>query len=308
MKLKSIYAKFISVLLVMAIMISAAAPSAFAATILSKADRDAYRITACDEIVRVAREQIGFYENNINKFTTWYYGYETDAYWCSIFVSWCADQIGAIGTSVPKRSACSSMKNWFELRGEYYSVDSDYVPKKGDIVFINTEVDGTDAIHHVEIVTENGFFGGEKNPKVKCIGGNTSDLNFKGSEYVTEKTRPVNGTRAQIVGYAHPSYEKSMGVMGSVNTFAEKTRLPFFKLLQSKLISMIYNMEVLWDNFTTSVEMSVQKSNENFRNSCAAIEEKFNVFRVKSDNVADEVEENPEKTSLAAAEETTQPA
>lgn len=305
MKFKSIYVKLISVLLAMAMIITAAAPSAFAATILSKTDRDAYSVTAREEIVRIAREQIGFYEGNINKFTTWYYGYETDAYWCSIFVSWCADQIGAIGTSVPKRSACSSMRNWFEMRGEYYPVDSDYVPKKGDIVFINTEVDGTDDIHHVEIITENGFIGSENARKIKCIGGNTSDLNFNGSEYVTEKTRPLNGTRAQIVGYATPSYEKSMGLMGSVNTFAEKTRLPFFKLLQSKLISMIYNMEVLWDNFTTSIEMSVQKSNENFRNSVAAIDERFNSIKANIETAPDKSEENIEEADTEAVEETT---
>lgn len=41
-----------------------------------------------DEIVNVARSKIGYYPSNINEFTTWYYGVETDAYWCSIFVSW----------------------------------------------------------------------------------------------------------------------------------------------------------------------------------------------------------------------------
>lgn len=302
MKFKSVYVRFISVLLAMAMIISAAAPSAFAATILSKTDRETYSATTRDEIVRIAREQIGFYEGNINKFTTWYYGYETDAYWCSIFVSWCADQVGAIGTSVPKRSACSSMRNWFEMRGEYYPVDSDYVPRKGDIVFINTEVDGTDDIHHVEIITENGFFGSGESRKIKCIGGNTSDLNFNGSEYVTEKTRALNGTRAQIVGYANPSYEKSMGLMGSVNTFAEKTRLPFFKMLQSKFISMIYNMEVLWDNFTTSVEMSIQKSNENFNNSIASVNEKFNSIKVNNNDAEEEIPETTEESSTEPVE------
>ena len=192
------------------------------------------------------------------------------------------------------------MRTWFEMRGEYYPVDSDYVPKKGDIVFINTEVDGTDDIHHVEIITENGFFGSENARKIKCIGGNTSDLNFNGSEYVTEKTRALNGTRAQIVGYANPSYAKSMGLMGSINTFAEKTRLPFFKLLQSKFISLIGNMEVLWNNFTTSVEMSVQKSNENFKKSMNEINEKLNVFKVKNEAEAEETVETTEPVEAAS--------
>ncbi len=290
MKTKNISSRLTAVILTVIITFSAVFSTASAATILSKKDRDEYRLTACDRIVDVAREQIGFYESNVNKFTTWYFGYETDAYWCSIFVSWCADQIGAIDTAVPKRSACGSMRNWFELRGEYYPVKSDYVPQKGDIIFINTEVDGTDDIHHVEIVTESGFLGSESNPKVKCIGGNTSDLNYNGSEYVTEKVRPVNGSRAQVVGYAHPSYEKSMGVRGKVNTFSEKTKLPFFKLLQSKLISLLYNMEILWDNFTMSVEMSVQRSNENLKNAFTAVNERFDYIKIKPDEVQAESE------------------
>lgn len=301
MKSRGILSKFVSVLLVMTLIFSVSAPSAFAATILSKADRDEYVAKTCDEIVRIAREQIGFYEGNINKFTTWYYGYETDAYWCSIFVSWCADQVGASGTAVPKRSACGSMKDWFDRRGEFYPVDSDYVPKKGDIVFINTEVDGSDNIHHVEIITENGFFDAENNPKIKCIGGNTSNLNFEGSEYVTEKTRPINGTRAQIVGYAHPSYAKSMGLVGSIRTFNSRNSLPFMKNMESKYISLIYNLEVFWKNLITSIELSMQKSNENFRNTCAEIEARFDSITIKKDDVSEEETELiPEETTIAS--------
>lgn len=308
MNCKSSVTKFLALILAFTLIITASSTSAFAATILSKADREAYTVAASDEIVRIAREQIGFYEDNTNKFTTWYYGYETDAYWCSIFVSWCADQIGAVGTSVPKRSACSSMRNWFEMRGDYYPVDSDYVPKKGDIVFINTEVDGTDAVHHVEIITENGFFGKESNPTIKCIGGNTSDLNFNGSEYVTEKTRPLNGSRAQIVGYAHPKYAKSMGLIGKANAFSEKTKLPFIKLIESKLISLLYSMEVAWKNFTTSVEMSIQQSNENFRKTCADIEASFNSIGKKKNDASNDVSQLDEETPLPTMIETTQPA
>ncbi len=297
MNRKNLCVKALAVILSLAMIIAAAIPGASAASILSKTDREEFKVNICNEIVDVARSQIGFYEGNINKFTTWYYGYETDAYWCSIFVSWCAGQVGAANTAVPKRSACSSMKNWFELRGEYYPVDSDYVPQKGDIVFINTEVDGTDNIHHVEIITENGFFGSEKNRKIKCIGGNTSDLNFNGSEYVTEKTRPLNGTRAQIVGYANPSYEKCMGLTKDINTFSNEKTPAFFRSLHSKMISMIYHMEVLWNNFTAMVQVS----NENFVNACNSVGQNLNGFMSGTDN-AEEVQETtaPEETTAEA--------
>ncbi|MBR4858417.1 MAG: CHAP domain-containing protein [Clostridia bacterium] len=202
-----------------------------------------------DEIVNVARSKIGYYPSNINEFTTWYYGVETDAYWCSIFVSWCAAQVGAIGTAVPKRASCDTMRQWFINKGEYYPATSDYVPQRGDIVFINTAVDGTDDVHHVEIVTESGFFDANKNPKVKCIGGNTSDINYNGSEYVTEKTRPVNSSRATLVGYAHPSYEDSEGLMGSLYTLADKLNPSFVTYIFSKIISILPKLQIIADIF-----------------------------------------------------------
>lgn len=306
MKFKSAFVRIISVMLSAAMIFAVASPSSFAAgNFFSETEKEAARIAMCDEIVEVARAEIGFYESNVNKFTTWYYGYETDAYWCSIFVSWCAGQVGAVDTAVPKRSACSSMRNWFELRGEYYPADSDYVPQKGDIVFINTEVDGTDDVHHVEIVTENGFVGNESDPKIKCIGGNTSDLNYNGSEYVTEKTRPLNSSRAQIVGYAHPSYEKCRGITREVNSFTDKNTPAFLKSVQSKFISLIYKMEVLWNNFITLVNSQVQKTNENFNKACASIEENINGFKI-GNNGAEEPATVPEEESSVSEETTTQ--
>lgn len=207
------------------------------------------KLPITDEIVNVARAKIGYYPSNINEFTTWYYGRETDAYWCSIFVSWCAAQAGAIGTAVPKRASCDAMRQWFINRGEYYPATSDYIPQRGDIVFINTAVDGTDDVHHVEIVTESGFFNSNRNPKVKCIGGNTSDINYNGSEYVTEKTRPVNSSRATLVGYAHPSYANSEGLMGSLYTLADKLSPSFVTYIYSKIISFLPKLQIFFDIF-----------------------------------------------------------
>lgn len=244
MKFKNAIIKTTSIFLVVLTLLLVST-SAFAETSPNETNPadEPVTLSVQEEIVNVARSKIGFYEGNINEFTTWYYGYETDAFWCTIFVSWCADQVGALQTAVPKRSSCTPMKDWFERRGEYYPVDSDYIPVKGDIVFINTAVDNTDDIHHVEIITENGFFGSTNNPKIKCIGGNTSDLNFNGSEYVTEKTRPVNGSRAQIVGYAHPSYEKSQGLLGALITFADDNSPAFFTFLYSKFISILPKLQ-----------------------------------------------------------------
>lgn len=244
-----IFVKITAIMLSLLVMVGVTAPS-FAAvdtTELAVAE-DVEKVSITDAIVDIARSKIGYYPSNINEFTTWYYGRETDAYWCCIFVSWCADQVGALGTAVPKRASVGSMKKWFERRGEFYHVDSGYVPQKGDIVFINTAVDGTDDIHHVDIITEDGFIKSGNTLKIKCIGGNTSDLNYNGSEYVTEKTRPVDGPRAQVVGFAHPSYSRSEGLIGALVTAAGDSMPNIVTYLFTKLISLINTIENLLSN------------------------------------------------------------
>ena len=216
--------------------------------VISEVKNEELELSVADVVVDAARAKIGFYESTVNEFTSWYYGIDTPASWCSIFVSWCADQAGAIGSAVPKRATCLSMKKWFEKRGEYYPANSEYVPQKGDIVFLNTAVDGTDAIHHVEIVTQSGFITKKNTVNVKCIGGNTSDLNYNGSEYVTEKVRPVDGPMATIVGYAHPSYEKSEGVMGDIYSFADDSCPSFIKYTNAKFLEIIFRIEYFFEN------------------------------------------------------------
>ncbi len=237
MNKKSLIVKILSVLLAL-ITVFIASISAFAASdkIISNTVTEE-EINIPDEIVKVARAQKGYYPSDINKFTTWFYGFETDSYWCSIFVSWCADQVGAT-VAVPKRSICDSMRTWFKMRGEYHPADSGYVPQKGDIVFINTAGDGTDNVHHVEIVTQSGFIKSGKTLKVKSIGGNTTDGKSDKSYYVAEKTRAVTGQESPIVGFAHPSYEKCGSLRADIINTIDDNSPAISKYLSAKLIEM----------------------------------------------------------------------
>ena len=241
MKTKGFFTKIVSVILAFIMIFGASSVISFAETAEtpSAAETSDVRTRTVNKIVDAARSKIGYYESLINEFTTWYYGVETEAQWCTIFVSWCADQGNALGVAVPKRATVESMRKWFINRGEYHPATSDYVPQKGDIVFINTAVDGTDNVHHVEIVTESGFIMNRKVKNVKCIGGNTSDLNYNGSEYVTEKVRPVSSSRATIIGYAHPAYEKTTSILNLFYMIADDTMPAFFKQLYSKFITLI---------------------------------------------------------------------
>lgn len=240
MKRNSLIIKIISVMLAVLTLFGTVSVVSFAETADEPvAKTEDVRTRTVNKIVDAARSKIGYYDSLINEFTTWYFGTEKEAQWCAIFVSWCADQGNALGVAVPKRAGVESMRKWFINRGEYYPATTDYVPQKGDIIFINTAVDGTDAVHHVEIVTETGFIMNKKVKNVKCIGGNTSDLNYNGSEYVTEKVRPVSSSRATIVGYAHPSYEKTTSILNLFIMIADDTMPSFFKQLYSKFITLI---------------------------------------------------------------------
>ncbi len=204
------------------------------------------RLAVSESIVEIAKAEIGFYESDINKYTTWYYGRENESSWCCIFVSWCAAQAGVLDSAIPQRASCNSMRNWFKMRGQYYPLESGYVPVKGDIVFYNVDVDGTDNVNHVEIVTENGFQFVGDDIGVKSVGGNTSNLQYHGCQYVMEKFRAVESKRAQIVGFCHPSYHKADRISGKLCSFSDEIRSGNMRYIHSKYISMIYHIEEFW--------------------------------------------------------------
>ena len=193
-------------------------------------------LTKAEQIVEVARAEYGYYGEGSNKFAEWYYGVPSTAAWCAIFISWCANEVGVLGSAIPKKALCSDMLLWFKNKGVYHDVKSDYVPQKGDVIFFDT--DGSGVTHHVEFVAEDGFITDENGTVyVRCIGGNTSDLDFNGLDHVTERDRALNDSRAVVMGYAHPDYAKEKS--NDFNSFIEAIRdffnqiLAFFRSLFS---------------------------------------------------------------------------
>lgn len=69
-----------------------------------------------NEIVEIARSQIGYQEgyNNDTKYGEWY-GLNHEP-WCAIFCSWCGDQIGVLDKAFPKFAGCTTgfheMQTW----------------------------------------------------------------------------------------------------------------------------------------------------------------------------------------------------
>lgn len=124
---------------------------------------------------------------NITPYGAWY-GMNGVA-WCAIFVSWCANKAGILGTVVPKFHWCASGVNWFKARGRYMRRGM-VTPKSGDVIFFYT---GSEGFYHVGIVNY------VKNGVVYTIEGNASDA-------VRTRSYSINDTR--IHGY---------GINGGIN-------------------------------------------------------------------------------------------
>lgn len=77
--------------------------------------------------------------------------------WCAIFVSWCANQAGILGSVVPRYHYCENGVNWYRSVGRYRTRQSGYIPKEGDVIFFY-DASKSDPFYHTGIVTgyENG--------------------------------------------------------------------------------------------------------------------------------------------------------
>ncbi|GAA6420053.1 lysozyme family protein [Clostridia bacterium UC5.1-2G4] len=118
--------------------------------------------TSNSKLVNIASSQIG--NHGGTPYWSWY-GYKERVEWCACFVSWVAYQSGDLDVTIPKFAAVVDGVKWYKDKGQWQ--DRRYIPKSGDIIFFDWEVDGTP--DHVGIVekSENGI--------VYTIEGNSND-------------------------------------------------------------------------------------------------------------------------------------
>lgn len=145
-----------------------------------------------NEIVRVARSQIGEKENpknsNRTKFGKWY-GWDGYA-WCAMFVSWVFDKagvpLGKINDAKGFRG-CQSGYNHWKSTGELTKN-----PSKGDIVLFTW---GGGSADHTGIFLE---WTNSSKTKFKTIEGNTSLSNQINGNQVMERIRSTNLVKAFV--------------------------------------------------------------------------------------------------------------
>ena len=134
-------------------------------------------MATAQDVLNVARSQIGFIEGPINEnpYGIWY-GIPNASY-CAMGISWCFAQVGLsslVAAQTPKGFAyCPAGLNWFQRQG---LVVNKYQAQPGDLVFFSW---GTGVAEHVEIVeaasadglTTIGFNTGDQNTRAAANGG-----------------------------------------------------------------------------------------------------------------------------------------
>jgi surface antigen len=147
-------------------------------------------MSSAPALLNCARSQLGVKENppnsNMVLYSKWYP--MPGQPWCGMFVSWCADQIGATDV-IPKYAYTPDGAQWFKDRGQWFTQ-----PQVGDIVFFQWAT--SNRICHtgiVETVNSNG--------SINAIEGNTDESGGGSGGKVMRQSR-----RSYIVGYGRPTY------------------------------------------------------------------------------------------------------
>lgn len=152
-----------------------------------------------DDIVGVAKTQIGYQENSVGtKYGNWYNSIFVNQPWCAMFVSWCANQADIPETTLLKYASCSVGVNWFKSKGLWHDslyYGGSYTPQKGDIVFYRNGGSSNVSDHTGIVVGINGTY-------LHVIEGNST--NEKVCEFKTNSSRTLKSS--YVIGYGSPQY------------------------------------------------------------------------------------------------------
>jgi hypothetical protein len=141
------------------------------------------------DLVTVAKSQVGYRESEYNyqveepesedgeeralgytRYGAWYGAPYAD--WCAMFVSFCLNYAGIPSSAIPYAASVPSWVSQLQAKG-MFAYASDYVPKKGDIIFFTYDGDGQgDHVGIVESVKKDKDSGVTT---IKTIEGNSGD-------------------------------------------------------------------------------------------------------------------------------------
>lgn len=170
-------------------------------------------------IVEMARSQLGTTEQGTNRvaYVDWYLGGSPGNYvpweWCCIFVLWCANQFGYVGSVFEKTASCSEMFRWMtEDKGysritvrEAWQGEQTILP--GDILLFYA---GGKTFCHIGIIEEVG----PNNSYIQTIEGNTSG------------SFDPNGGRHSVQGVYRQRYTPSSNYPAMQNGYIVRPNYP----------------------------------------------------------------------------------
>lgn len=133
--------------------------------------------------------------------------------WCHAFIGWLFQQCGLQGVFPTNTWSCEYGRKWFESQGRFFSKESGYIPKPGDVVYYGDQGQKDGKSHHVGLVT------GVSNGKIDTIEGNTSndEVKYRRSYHDIDS--------ASLMGYAVPAYRiGTNSATGGVSLVGEEGR------------------------------------------------------------------------------------
>lgn len=158
-------------------------------------------MTTAAAVLAKARTQLGGYYPGVSPYGSWY-GAKVGAYqtyaaaqFCGMFVSWVADQVGALDI-IPLHAFTPSGAAWFRAKGQWHAGKTGARP--GDIVYFDFP-GAPDRISHVGIVESVNSDG-----SLNTIEGNTSST--VGGDQRNGRTVARKRRASSIVGYGRPAY------------------------------------------------------------------------------------------------------
>lgn len=155
-----------------------------------------------EELLDLAKTQIGYQANpdNTNKYNLEYYGHESGAAWCVVFIWWLFKhtELSQLFYGGNKTASCGTLYNYYDSIG---CTIKNKVPQRGDLVFF--EFDGVAHCHIGICESYDGKY-------VTTIDGNTSETGSQSNGgQVLRRTRG----KGCIWGVARPKYAPSNGTV-----------------------------------------------------------------------------------------------
>ena len=144
-------------------------------------------------VLEAAKSQIGQHNdyNGSNKYNRWYYGKDSAAPWCAVFMAWCFDQAGIYNRleGIANKAGCESWRKWAVSYNLWRKT-----PKENAIVLFDWNPAAGDGADHIGIVES------FNSKTITTIEGNTS---VNGSQtnggYVLRKVR----AKSLVMGYIY---------------------------------------------------------------------------------------------------------